>query len=108
MSDDELKEFKSDIDITAAPNSVELCFQIISDSVHDLDDGLFYLMPTGFIGSGESGKSFGRFRYMFNDELSSRTQISETDKSDALIDVELSEYPMHKRNCNVYALLIVI
>ena len=38
---------------------------------------------------------------MFNDELSSRTQISETDKSDALIDVELSEYPMHKRNCNV-------
>lgn len=58
-------------------------------------------MPTGFIGSGESGKSFGRFRYMFNDELSSRTQISETDKSDALIDVELSEYPMHKRNCNV-------
>lgn len=101
LSDDELKEFKSDIDITAAPNSVELCFQIISDSVHDLDDGLFYLMPTGFIGSGESGKSFGRFRYMFNDELSSRTQISETDKSDALIDVELSEYPMHKRNCNV-------
>lgn len=60
--------------------------------MHDLDDGLFYLMPTGFIGSGESGKSFGRFRYMFNDELSSRTQISETDKSDALIDVELSEY----------------
>lgn len=40
LSDDELKEFKSDIDITAAPNSVELCFQIISDSVHDLDDGL--------------------------------------------------------------------
>ena len=38
LSDDELKEFKSDIDITAAPNSVELCFQIISDSVHDLDE----------------------------------------------------------------------
>ena len=101
LTDDELEKFKSDVKVASLPDSMEVCLQVIADSVAALDNGDFQLMPTGFIGTNKSDKSFGRFKYMFPNLKNTFISKSHKILSDDSIDVELSEYPAHKRNCNV-------
>lgn len=95
LTSDELAPFKNKtIETDLLPESLELCFEVVSKNLTALDSGEFQLIPTGFIMSDYAEKSFGRFCHMFK-------EFDNSINAPDIATVEICEYPAHKRNCNV-------
>lgn len=99
VTDKEIEPLKNNaIQTELLPKSLELCFEVFSETPQELDAGNFLIMPTGFIMSDFAEKSFGRFAYMFKEDY--QEEWHDYEEKD-VVTVEISEYPAHKRNSNV-------
>jgi len=109
LTDDEINKLENEINYTELmnelPASVDMGIQIAANSTADLENGNYNIFISPTYGTTRSGKIFGRFNYLFGDEITKNfEEIHEEEKSilgEDVVIAELVEVPQVGRLSNI-------